>query len=488
MEEKTKEKFSYHKVKTPKPNKIIFKGLSDDINFPIFIKNKNLKINLENISPKNFKNIYDRKKVASAPFRKRYSIEKFEYDYYNSDKQIQAASNSKRNFKLFSIINISSPFDQTSALYKNLKEKIIHKNFGKTTKHSNINLYQNITTNYLKQKESNNIPITYPFYSSFDKKCDSRSQKERYRKNLDKIIQVRTHLTSNKTDHYKIISEFMVKNGIKEKKYINPENMMKIESYLKQPINFNPDLTMTQIIKNIINNKINNTRKNLQNKIEDYKFSNYFNKHTPEFRNNLKIKYRTLDNNSKKGINNLKKSSSAPNLNLATFQDDSRIMNLLKKYSYLHDKNNLTKIIDKLESELKQLKTNKINKLEDNNKFNDHKVYLMKSFEDNNKFVPNLCLTSRYFSQKYKNNIKKYNDKVQSIISKNEKIKNINKRMYYDNKKNKSLKEFDLADIRKFHKITELVVLNRERKKLMDENIKKINIVNKIGNIFSKLK
>ena len=99
-----------------------------------------------------------------------------------------------------------------------------------------------------------------------------------------------------------------------------------------------------------------------------------------------------------------------------------------------------------------------------------------------------MCLTSRYFSQKYKNNIKKYNDKVQSIISKNEKIKNINKRMYYDNKKNKSLKEFDLADIRKFHKITELVVLNRERKKLMDENIKKINIVNKIGNIFSKLK
>ena len=448
MEEKTKEKFSYHKVKTPNSNKIIFKGLSDDINFPIFIKNKNLKINLENISPKNFKNIYDRKKVASAPFRKRYSIEKFEHDYYNSDKQIQAASNSKRNFKLFSIINISSPFNQTSALYKNLKEKIIHKNFGKTTKHSNINLYQNITTNYLKQKESNNIPITYPFYSSFDKKCDSRSQKERYRKNLDKIIQVRTHLTSNKTDHYKIISEFMVKNGIKEKKYINPENMMKVESYLKQPINFNPDLTMTQIIKNIINNKINNTRKNLQNKIEDYKFSNYFNKHTPEFRNNLKIKYRTLDNNSKKGINNLKKSSSAPNLNLATFQDDSRIMNLLKKYSYLHDKNNLI----------------------------------------NNKFVPNLCLTSRYFSQKYKNNIKKYNDKVQSIISKNEKIKNINKRMYYDNKKNKSLKEFDLADIRKFHKITELVVLNRERKKLMDENIKKINIVNKIGNIFSKLK
>ena len=131
--------------------------------------------------------------------------------------------------------------------------------------------------------------------------------------------------------------------------------MMKVESYLKQPINFNPDLTMTQIIKNIINNKINNTRKNLQNKIEDYKFSNYFNKYTPEFKNNLKIKYRTLDNDFKKGINNLKKSSSAPNLNLATFQDDSRIMNLLKKYSYLHDKNNLTKIIDKLESELKQL-------------------------------------------------------------------------------------------------------------------------------------
>ena len=117
----------------------------------------------------------------------------------------------------------------------------------------------------------------------------------------------------------------------------------------------------------------------------------------------------------------------------------------------------------------------KISKFEENNKVNDNEIYLMKSFEDNNKFVPNLCLSSQGFSEKYKNNIIKYNNKLKNKISKNEKIRDINRRMYYDSKKNKNLKEFDLSDVRKYHKITELVVLNKRKKELLNKKLGDMN-------------
>ena len=168
----------------------------------------------------------------------------------------------------------------------------------------------------------------------------------------------------------------------------------------------------------------------------------------------------------------LKKSSSSPNINLSLYQNDSRIVQLDKKFRYLLDKN---KLVSNLENELKSIKIDKINKLENHNKFNDNKIYLMKSLEDNNKFVPNLCLSSIDFSERYKNNIKKYNNKLNIIMKRNEKIKDINRRMYYDSKKNKNLKGLQLSDVRKYHKITELAVLNKRKKELINKKIEEFN-------------
>ena len=236
--------------KSPK-SKVTFEGLNN--NKHNLIRTKTLKLNLGNSN--STRNI-NRKKISSAPFIKRYNINKFK-NYYNSDKEIQANNLKKKNLQLYSLINISTPFNKNIALYKNLKIEVFHKNFRRTPKNVNLNLIKNITTNNLKQKESDNIPILYPFYSSFHNQYESKSQRERYIKNLDKIVQVQTHLANNKTDHYKIISEFMVKNRVNDVKYLNAECFQKMENYLKKPINFNPNLTMTQIIKNIINNKTN---------------------------------------------------------------------------------------------------------------------------------------------------------------------------------------------------------------------------------------
>ncbi len=479
--------------KNPK-SKVIFEGLISNNNHNL-IRTKTLKLNFGNSnSTRNIKKLLNRKKISSAPFIKRYNIDKFKY-YYNSDKEIQANNFNKKNLRLYSLINISTPFNKNIALYKNLKIEVFHKNFGRTPRNINLSLFKNITTNYLKQKESDNIPILYPFYSSFNNKYESKSQRERYIKNLDKIVQVQTHLANNKTDHYKIISEFMVKNGVNEIKYLNAESFQKMENYLRKPINFNPNLTMTQIIKNTINNKTNNMPINSRNKKIDLKSSNFIKPQKSEkiiIKKNVKLKENRFENNNINinDIINLKKSSSSPNFNFKVYQNDSRINRLGKKYGYLSDKNNLNLILDNLEDELKKIKTDKINRIEENNKFNDNKTYLLKTYEDKNKFVPNLCLSSKGFSERYKNNIDKFNNKIKNIMSKNEKIKSINKRMYYESKQTKKLREFDLSDIRKYHKITELVVLNRGRQEMLKRKIKSFDYIenNKNSNLLNKVK
>ena len=467
-------KTTKHKIQTSSPlNKKSFDGITNS-NFSSFIKTKNLRLNYQKINGnRNNKIINDRKKLSSALFKKRYNLDKLQQDYYNSNKKIQA-NNNKKNPLYMSILNISTPYNKENALYKNLSSELINKNFGKTTKSVNLNLYKSITTNYLNQKESNNIPILYPFYSTYEHKYNSKSQRERYIKNLDKLIQVKTHLSSNKTDHFKIISEFMIKNGVYEKKYINSDSMMKIENFLKKPLNLIPNLTMTQIIKRVVDSRPNKITKNSESKNMIFNYENYFESKKSRNKSNQLFQNIKTSKNSIK-FNNFNKSNSTTNFSNEKFKDDSRLVKLGKKFSYLFDKENPSKLISSLENELKTLKMGKISKFEENNKVNDNEIYLMKSFEDNNKFVPNLCLSSQGFSEKYKNNIIKYNNKLKNKISKNEKIRDINRRMYYDSKKNKNLKEFDLSDVRKYHKITELVVLNKRKKELLNKKLGDMN-------------
>ena len=460
MDKTKKIKTEYKIPLSSKSNsKIIFNGLFNNNNdFNPFIKSKNFKLNPES-KDKNekYKPTIDRKKLSSTPPLKRFNLDRFQNNYYNSNKQIESHYFNKRNWQLFS----TNPLNKKNAFYKKLKIQIFQKNFCNKRKSVNLNLYKNITASFLKQTKLNDLPITYPFYASFDHKYNSISQRERYKKNLDKLIKVKTILSANKDEHEKIITEFMVKNGVNEIKYLNSENIQKLENYLKTPFKSIPDLTMQQLIKNIINNKLNNTTKNSETK--KFKLNNYFEKKS-DYNKNKKLRNRSVENHKKNEINDLKKSSSFSNINLALYKDDSRIVQLGKKYSYLLDNN---KLVSKLENELKTIKMDKINKLENQNKFNDNKI-----------FVPNLCLSSYGFSEIYKNNIIKYNKKLNNIMKRNEKIKCINRRMYYDSKKNKNLKALELSDIRKYHKITELAVLSKRKQEMINKKIQEINYDN----------
>ena len=486
MEENQKFKTEYRNPKSRIFNKIIFND-SNNNNHPHLIKTKTLNLHYENSnSSRNIKKILDRKSLSSANFIKVHNIDTFKY-YNNSSAKVTQSTNIDNNtLKLYSSINISKLTDKNNVLYKDLKIGVLHKKYIRRPRNINLSLYRNITTNYLNQKESNKIPILYPFYSSFNKTFESKSQKERYIKNFEKLVKVKTHIAANKSYNYKIISEFMLKNGIHETKYLNAKNLQKVENYIKNKINFNPDLTMTQIIKNIINDKSIKTSRNKSPKINILKSSN--NQEKTKFeKSNIKKKFEpkyVAYKDNKNQIKNLQKSCSSPYLDLFSHQNEERLNKYFRRTGFFSDKNNLNIIVDNLEKELKKIKLDKINKLDENNKYKEKHMLLIKSLEDNNKYIPNLCLSSEGFSERYKYKITKFNNKIQNIILKNEYIKRINKRMYYDSKKNKTLKEFNLADIKKNKKLTELVFLNRGRQELLNRQIRKIDIAENLKKSF----
>ena len=96
----------------------------------------------------------------------------------------------------------------------------------------------------------------------------------------------------------------------------------------------------------------------------------------------------------------------------------------------------------------------------------------MVNIVDKNKYVPNLCLVSKGFKEKCKENVDKVNKKIIETKSKEEKLKEINKRLYYDNIKGYNLDEFDRNDIQRTLKLTEFVVMERAKKKYLFRSAK----------------
>ena len=63
------------------------------------------------------------------------------------------------------------------------------------------------------------------------------------------------------------------------------------------------------------------------------------------------------------------------------------------------------------------------------------------------------------------------NKKIIKNVNKQEQIKKINNRLYYDIIQKKNLMEFDRNDIQRKMKLTELIVMERAKKKLLYQNL-----------------
>ena len=331
-----------------------------------------------------------------------------------------------------------------------------------SSKHNRVRSTENIKpqniTRYLERKTINDLPVTYPLFLSYNNRYNSISEKYRVDKILNKLICLKTHLLKDPLNKVEIIKEFFLKNGFDKNKYFTKEGINNFYNYLRQPFSFPPEYNLSNVINDGINYKYNSEDNDddENNDLDIVNFLDYMPKNrkwsqSPQYSNKKKIK---------------NKSSNEIIYNL--YMEDI----FKRRYVNYDNYNNksLPILIKDLEYELKQIKIDRKNKLDKyNNLLNSRKIETIKLL-DKNKYVPNLCLISQGFKEKCKALVDKKNKKIIKNIQKQEHIKNINNRLYYNKFRNNNAMEYDINDIQRKLKLTEFIVMERAKKQMILQN------------------
>lgn len=309
-------------------------------------------------------------------------------------------------------------------------------------------------TRFLERKKINDLPVTFPLFLSHNNKYTCISEKNRVDKILSKLICLKTHILKDNLNKYEIIKEFLIKNGFNEQKYFQMESLNNLYYYLLQPFTFPPKY----ILQDIINEGINFKSRNIPEEILNSENINFL-----DYSTNKK---RLLEEKIKKRTRNKKNENNSFN---GLMMDNKYITRYLNSDSVI--KKALPNLIKDLESELKQIHFEKMEKLDKYNNLFSKKEEMVKLI-DSNKYVPNLCLVSQGFKEKYRENVDKKNRKIIKTKNMHEKLKEINNRLYYDIIRKHNLAQFDRVDIQRKLKLTEFVVMQRAKKKYLFENAK----------------
>ena len=283
------------------------------------------------------------------------------------------------------------------------------------------------------------------------------SERNRVDKILSKLICLQTHIIKDDLNKYEIIKEFLLKNGIRNKQYFSEESLFNLYHYFLKPFNFPPEFLLVDIIQEGIKynplSSLKEPTKSDENSILKY---------IPKSRNYIKN-----EKNKKKPKNNIKTMNST----------NYSIMENKYTTHYQSAKNfmrkELSTLIKDLECELRQIHSEKMAKL---NEYNNH--YLKQKIEikkmvDKNKYIPNLCLITKGFKEKCKENIDKINRIIIKKKDKQEKLKEINNRLYYNIIMKNNKAEFDRNEIKRKSKLTEFIVMEKAKKKFLFENAKR---------------
>lgn len=411
------------------------------------VKNdENEKIN-DSLTKEDFKRIFNKYKSSRI-----FNIENAKYD------SITIKSNTSINF-------IPKKISKTIFLSRN--NTVIPKRLRSTKE-----IKSNSITGFLERKKINEIPITFPVYLSHNNIYISMSEKSRVDRILSKLICLKTHLLKDGLNKFEIIKEFLIKNGIKDSKYFTRESLINLYNYFLQPFTFPPEYLLIDIINDGIKFNHSSGIEEINKIDEDKNILNYMPKNRSLF---------SSKKGGKKTRNILKKINSIDNITMdnkyLTHHQNSE--NIIKKA--------LPNLIKDLEFELRQIKQEKIAKLDKYNDLLTKKMELV-TISDKNKYVPNLCLISKGFKEKYKENIDKMNRKIIKSRNRQEKLKEINNRLYYDIFRKNNSAEFDRVDIQRKTKLTEFVVMEMAKKKYLFENVQNnyVNILKRINKNKSK--
>ena len=411
------------------------------------VKNdENEKIN-DSLTKEDFKRIFNKYKSSRI-----FNIENEKYD------SITIKSNTSINF---------FPKKISKTIFLSRNNTVIPKRLRSTKE-----IKSNSITGFLERKKINEIPITFPVYLSHNNIYISMSEKSRVDRILSKLICLKTHLLKDGLNKFEIIKEFLIKNGIKDSKYFTRESLINLYNYFLQPFTFPPEYLLIDIINDGIKFNHPSGIEEINKIEEDKNILNYMPKNRSLF---------SSKKGGKKTRNILKKINSINNITMdnkyLTHHQNSE--NIIKKA--------LPNLIKDLEFELRQIKQEKIAKLDKYNDLLTKKMELV-TISDKNKYVPNLCLISKGFKEKYKENIDKMNRKIIKSRNRQEKLKEINNRLYYDIFRKNNSAEFDRVDIQRKTKLTEFVVMEMAKKKYLFENVQNnyVNILKRINKNKSK--
>ena len=329
-------------------------------------------------------------------------------------------------------------------------------------KNENLNGYSVL---FSKKKNDGKIPITFPLICSNMIDCDSISQRARYENIMEAFIKLKSMIENDKNqgkfNERQYIIEFVSNKNI-DKENLTEENLGNFSNFLNRkvlPIDTNKTLKENILIAlnyngeeldESNNNNLNNNT-NTEQKLSP-------NDKKPSFNKNQIILTETNIFNKK-----------------PLEYDIPRQKKLLSEENFKNDyqlKNSLEKELEIIEDELEN-KQDKINKVEANlNLLPFESDYYYKHYLSLKKNKKEVKKDLRLISQKEFNRANMEKNEGKRKVNNKYNLYNFNERLYYTWYKNNNIG--DIKNYKKKTKLTEYIIYNRTKERIIDEKIKEI--------------
>ena len=332
----------------------------------------------------------------------------------------------------------------------------------KKVKNENLNGYSVL---FSKKKNDGKIPITFPLICSNMIDCDSISQRARYENIMEAFIKLKSMIENDKNqgkfNERQYIIEFVSNKNI-DKENLTEENLGNFSNFLNRkvlPIDTNKTLKENILIAlnyngeeldESNNNNLNNNT-NTEQKLSP-------NDKKPSFNKNQIILTETNIFNKK-----------------PLEYDIPRQKKLLSEENFKNDyqlKNSLEKELEIIEDELEN-KQDKINKVEANlNLLPFESDYYYKHYLSLKKNKKEVKKDLRLISQKEFNRVNMEKNEGKKKVNNKYNLYNFNERLYYTWYKNNNIG--DIKNYKKKTKLTEYIIYNRTKERILDEKLKEI--------------
>ena len=390
-----------------------------------------------------------------------YTYKTLDYNNNNlSQKLLQFNNTSKNNNSKMKIDNYYN-----SSYEENNTSNINKKNF--------TNSY-----NFYSKKKEDNLPLIFPNILSSTINYSFKGKHIQYENILENFTKIKNLIENDKDigkkNEYEYIKEFLKEKKI-EKKYLKAENIINFSNFLRQPeINIDINKSLKENILLALNYKEDNYSKNINSEYNtiDKSIGIFHKKKYNSTRNKIiKRDKLNLDNyiNTKRKFNiNKNKYKSL----LIDLRKQNKLYEKEEEKTVVKLRDELKKEINKVEDDIKN-KQDRIKNIEEkmnlipfsSNYFNNKKI------ENKNKNKNNMIRLRLISLQEMRNNLLENLKITQKNNSNNDnEIFNSNERLYYSWFRHKTKR--DINKFLKTTKLTELVVYNKTKEKILKDQFK----------------